>query len=271
MNISEKMYEIKLKDIKVSSSNVRSTDRKAGIDELKESIRKYGLLQPVVLRGSYGGPPYELVVGQRRFLAHKELGRDTIRAVFSGALDDVGAKILSLTENMHRVELNHADKAEAITALYVHYKRDDRRVAQELGLPLRRVRDYIKIEEQATPKAKELLRQGTVRKADVKRVIDAAQGNANKADRLLDKMSQLSRYEKSHAVNYGKSHPEASDDKIIEEAKKPRIESTVILSLPKELDNALKKAEQRLSMDRESIAVRALTEWLKNNGYLKPE
>lgn len=270
MNISEKVYDIDLKDIKVSKFNVRLTDKEAEIDELAESIKKHGLLQPIVLRGSYGNPPYELIVGQRRLLAHKNLNRDSIRAVFCGELLDIESKILSLSENMHRVELNHADKAEAITALYLNYDRDDRRVAQELGLSLQTIRDYVKIEEQATPKAKDLLRQRKVTKADVKRVVDVAQGDAEKVDRLLDQMPKLSKYEKDRAVNYGKSHPEASDDEIIEEAKKPRMGSTVILSLPKELDNALNKAARRLSMDRESVAVRALSEWLKNNGYLKP-
>lgn len=269
MDISKEIYEIDLKDIKISEHNVRLTGKKTGIDELAESIKKYGLLQPVVLRGSHGNPPYELIVGQRRFLAHRALRKNTIRAVFSGDLKDVEAKILSLSENMQRVELNHADKAEAITVLYLRYKRDDRRVAQELGLSLRTVRDYIKIEEQATPKAKELLRQRKVKKADVKRVIDAAQGDGEKADRLLEQMPKLSKYERDRAVKHGKSHPEASDDEIIEEAKKPRIEPTVILNLPKELDNALNKASKQLSMGRESIAVKALFEWLEDNGFLR--
>ncbi len=270
MAISKKIYEIDLKDIKkVSDCNVRLTDKNARINELAESIKKLGLLQPVILRGSSGNPPYELIVGQRRFLAHRKLHKNTILAVFSGDLLDVEAKILSLGENIQRIELNHADKAEAITALYLHYKKDDRRVAQELGLPLRTVRDYIKIEEQATPKAKKLLKQRKVKKADVKRVIDAAQGDAGKADRLLDMMPQLSKYEKDRVVNYGKEHPRASADKIIEEGEKRRIEPVVILSLPKEIDNALNKATRKLSMDRESIAVRALSEWLEDNGFLK--
>lgn len=269
MKLSEKIYSIPLKDIRISEFNVRLTDKKAGIDELAESIKKYGLFQPVVLRGFHGSPPYELIVGQRRFRAHKAIGENTIRAVFSGDLTDVEAKILSLGENLQRVELNHADKAEAITALYLHYKKDDRRVARELGIHLRTVRDYIEIEERATPKAKRLLKQGDVRKPDVKRVIDAAQGDADKADRLLDKMPLLNKYEKHRAVAYGKTHPKAKADEIIEQGQKSRRERTVILSLPKEVDSALNKAARKLSMDRESTAMRALSEWLKNSGYLK--
>lgn len=271
MDISKEIHSIPLKEIKISESNVRLTDKKAGIKELAESIRKHGLLQPVALRGSYDNPPYELIVGQRRYHAHKIIPKDTILAVFYGDISDIKAKLLSLGENMQRVELNDADKAEAITALYLHYNRDDRRVASELGLHLRTVRDYIKVEEQATPKAKKLLRQRKIRKADLKRVIDAAQGDPKKADRLLKMMPSLSKYEKDRAVSYGKSHPKASADKIIEKGEKQRLQSTVILTLPKELDNALNKAAHQLSMDRESVAVRALSEWLKKNGYLGPE
>lgn len=269
MNLSKEIYSIPLKDIKISQFNVRLTDKKAEIEELAESIKRHGLIQPVVLRGSPEHPPYELIIGQRRFLAHQELNEKNIRAIFCGDFGDVEAKILSLGENMQRVELNHADKAEAITALYLHFHKDEGRVAKELGLHLRTVRDYIKIEEQATPKAKKLLRQGKVSRADVKRVIDAAQGDDTKADRLLDKMSTLSRYEKTRAVNYGKDHKQAPAEKIIEEAKKTKLELTVILNLSTEISDALDKAETKLSMDRQSIATKALSEWLENNGFLQ--
>jgi ParB family chromosome partitioning protein len=270
MPAEEKIYHVPVKDITVSESNVRHTDKEARIDELAGSIEKHGLLQPVVLVGTYGSFPYKLIAGGRRFRAHQKLGKRNIRAIFhSKELGDMQAILLSLSENMHRVQLNDADRAEAITALYLHYKRNDRQVAQELGLPLRTVRDYIKIEERATPKAKRLLKEGKVKKADLKRVIDAAQGDKKKADRLLDILPRLSKYEKDRAVDYGKKNPESPADKIIQEGQKPRIEPTVILNLPKEIDNALNEAAGKLSMDRESVAVRALSEWLNNNGYLK--
>jgi len=269
MGISERIYSIPLKHIRISECNARLTDKKIGIEELAQSIKRHGLLQPVTLRGSYGNPPYELIVGQRRYHAHRLIPKSTIEAVFCGDINDWEAKILSLTENMHRVELNHADKAEAITALYLHYNRNDRRVSRELDIPLRTVRDYIKIEEQATAKAKRLLREGRIRKADVKRVIDAAQGDTNKADRLLDKMPYLSKYEKSRAVRYSQSHPKASFEEIIEVSQKQVIETTIILSLPKEIVIALNKAAYKLSMDRESVARKALSDWLENKGFLK--
>lgn len=269
MQTSNTIYSIRLTDIRVSDTNVRITDRKAGIDELAKSIEKYGLLQPVVLMGRHGRPPYELVVGQRRYLAHKKLGKKDILAVFRHVTRKLDAKILSLTENMHRVELNHADKAEAITELYKRHGKDERQVAEELGLHIRTIRDYIKIEELATPKAKKLLREGKVDKADVKRVIDASQGDDKKADRLLDEIRKLSKYERTRAVDFGKTNPTASAKDIIEAAKTPKLERTIILNLTEDVDSALNVAKQQLLLDRESIATMALFEWLKNNGFLK--
>lgn len=270
MNRNNKIYEIPLSQIRVSEFNVRKHDPQAEIEFLAKSIRDRGLLQPVVLRGTHGVRPYELIVGQRRFLAHKKLGRRSIKAVFCGSVTDLSAKILSLAENLHRVELNHADKAQAITALYNRYKRNDRRVAKELGLPIRTVRDYIKIEERASRKAKGLLRERKVSKADVKRAIDAAHGDKDKADDLLSEMRKLklTKYEKTRIVNLGRSHPRASAKTILEEAMKPKIERTLILNLTDEVEKALNRAQKDLLLEKEQIAEQALTLWLRKNRYL---
>ena len=81
-------------------------------------------------------------------------------------------------------------------------------------------------------------------------------------------LSFQKKYEKSRAVDYGKTHPEASDDEIIEEGKKPYLVSTVILNLSKEVDDALTKAKEELSVDKEVIAIGALEKWLIDNGFL---
>jgi ParB family chromosome partitioning protein len=107
----EQIYNIKIKEIRIARTNVRQTEKDKELDELKASIKKHGLLQPVILLGTFDNPPYSLIVGQRRFLAHQELGKETIRARFAGKLTDVQQTIRSLVENMVRVELNHADAA----------------------------------------------------------------------------------------------------------------------------------------------------------------
>lgn len=110
---------------------------------------------------------------------------------------------------------------------------------------------------------------GTVKKEDIKRVIKAAQGNMTKADRLLDYLPTMTRYDKDRMAKYGEKHPRANDDKIISEATKPRYEPTVMLSLAPEVEKALEKAATELDMDKTSVAEEAICDWLKEKGFLK--
>jgi len=272
----EIIREVPVKDIRDPARtglNVRQTDRDVGVEDLAKSIEKHGLIHAIVLRGEFGNPPYELISGHRRLAAHKLIpAKKKIKATFKPpSYSDFKARVDSLVENMQRIKLNHADAAEAVTAMYNKYNKNDHRVAEDLGMPLRTVRDYIKIEEQASPYAKKLLRERKVSKADVKRAIAAAQGDLKKADRLLDAMPDLYGHEKKKAVDYGKGHPEASSNKIISEAKKSRDLKTVVLSIEPKVDDALTKAERKLYMNREEIASEALEEWLIENGYLQKE
>ena len=262
------VHQIPLKEIKVSEFNVRQTDKNVGIEELAASIDKHGLLQPVVLQGEYGKPPYSLIVGQRRFLAHKFLNKAEIGAVFVPSNDEWQMRMLSLSENMHRVDLNYADKAGTITKLYNHFKGNANRVAKEIGVTPQTIYEYVNIEEQATPKAKELLRTKKLSKEDVKRAIKAAKGNPDTINFLLDEMPKLTKYEKDRAVDFGVKNPRATGQNIVDEAKKPHYDTTVIVPLDEQTEAGLKKAVAHLNMNKEQIAKMAITEWLKQNGFL---
>lgn len=262
------IYPIKLSEIKVSELNVRTNEVDTGLDELAESIRLFGLMQPIVLKGEFGHPPYEVIVGQRRFLAHKLLQRNDINAVFSGKIDDIDAILISLSENMHRLDLDYADKAKTITKLFIHFNRTEEDVRQATGLSIRTIRDYIKIDEQATPLGLKMLKESKISKPDLKRVIDIAQGDETKLTALLSEINTLSRHEKDRAVKFGKNNPKASVHQILEDAKKPKIEETVMLNLPMKVTKALRKACEELSIEKEALTMNALTEWLKNNNFL---
>ncbi len=266
------IYSVPIRDIKdvaESGLNVRQRKVNTGIEDLAKSISRHGLLQPIVLRGTYGKPLYDLVVGQRRLLAHKHLEKRNIPAIFRPPrTSDFSARVESLVENVHRIPLNHADAAEAITEMYRHYNKSVRRVAQDLGLSEGTVREYIKIDEQASPRAKVLLGQGSVTKEDVKRVIRAAQGNMKKADYLLDHLPAMNRYDKERMADYGKGHPRASRDEILKAAKKPRYQTTVLVAVAPEVDKALDKAASELDMERSAVAAEALHTWLEEQGFL---
>lgn len=266
----DNIHEIKLSDITISDLNVRETKPKQNIDELAASIEEHGLLQPVVLRGNYGSPPYSLIAGQRRFLAHEILQKGTIRAVFAGEIDDTQAVLLSLVENLQSVDLSHADTAKAITALYEKYGKKEKTVQEKTGLSLRTIRDYLTIESQASPKMKMLLKTGAVSKADIKRALRAALGKIKKAEQLLDLMTEykLTKHQKNRIVEYGESHDTATAALILEKAIEPRVEQSMMVRLPEEVRSGLEQAMAVREQDAEDIVTDVLRDWLSEQGFI---
>ena len=270
MNIST-IIEVPLLEIEIKDSNVRSDlnsqNSLENLKELAENIKINGLLQPIVLRGTYGNPTYEVIVGQRRYLAHKILGENTIKAVFSGSIDDVDALLLSLSENMCRQEMNYEDTSNAITKLYKHYG-DEYEVQKHTGFSIRTIRSFVKIEEQATPKLKLYLNEGKISPTDAKRVIDASQGNQEKADLLIDHITSLTKYEKKRLVETAAKKPLAEVEELLIQARQPKLEETIILNLPRKVHNALLKAADELQIEIEELTLNTLTSWLKVNDFL---
>lgn len=266
----DEIHDVEVKDINVSNLNVRLGNFKEDLDELAESIKQYGLLQPIVLRGTFGNPPYDLIAGQRRFLAHQKLRKRKIRAVFSGVISDTEALILSLVENLQSVELNHADTARAITQLYNRFGKDEREVQKQTGLSIRKIRDYIDIESQSSAKMKKMLADGKVAAPDIKRALRAAQGEIAKAEKLLDIMSTypLTKHQKKRVVEYGQEHARATAEKILQEAVKPRVEQSIIVSLPEVIRLGLEKATKALSQDPDEIVTEVLQFWLSEQGFI---
>ncbi len=82
----------------------------AAMEELRDSIAEYGLIQPITVRRSNGG--YELVAGERRFRAAQMAGLEEIPSLIIDADNDKSA-ILALLENLQREDLSFFEIAES--------------------------------------------------------------------------------------------------------------------------------------------------------------
>ena len=137
--------EIPLSAIRISPQNTRqdlhSGTEDATLDDLADSIRELGLLQPVTVMNRPDGG-YDLIAGQRRFLACKKVGITAIPAIVRDDLDATDATVVSLVENVHRADMSPIDKARAYQAIYDKYG-DYERVARETGMSVPTIRRYI--------------------------------------------------------------------------------------------------------------------------------
>jgi ParB family chromosome partitioning protein len=92
----------------------RNPRQRLDVDELAESLRAHGLLQPIVVRRRGSG--YELIAGHRRYEAARRLGWSEIAAVVRDETDE-HAYILTLVENLQREDLEPKEEAAALEVL----------------------------------------------------------------------------------------------------------------------------------------------------------
>ncbi|WP_435080435.1 ParB/RepB/Spo0J family partition protein [Clavibacter michiganensis] len=123
-------------DITPNAQQPRTDFRQDELQELMVSIREYGVLQPIVVRplgaDADGRARYELVMGERRLRATKELGLDTIPAVIKDTADESMLRD-ALLENLHRSELNPLEEASAYQQLLADFAITQDELAQRLG------------------------------------------------------------------------------------------------------------------------------------------
>lgn len=174
--------EIPLDDLEIGRSQVRLSEVGEEIDELAKSIEIQGLLQPIMVCQSSEVGKYEIILGQRRFLAHKTLGRDTITAaVLDERVDEITAKVISVTENLVRKDLNRNDLIDVCTYLYNKYG-SVQSVADKTGLPYPKVNEYVKF-DRLIPELQKLVREGAI---EVKLALRAQDAAAAASDGIND-------------------------------------------------------------------------------------
>jgi len=101
------------------------------LDELAESIRQVGLLQPVVVRAT-GGGRYELVMGERRWRAAQQAGLTEIGAIVKQTQDDDMLRD-ALIENLHRQQLDPLEEAAAYQQLLDDFGATHEELARKVG------------------------------------------------------------------------------------------------------------------------------------------
>jgi ParB family chromosome partitioning protein len=121
---SQKIKQIKEIDLEKITPNPfqprKRFDEKA-LEELSESIKRHGLLQPIVVIEK--GEGYLLVAGERRLKAHKIAGFETIKAIVADVeIDDIRLRELALIENIQRENLNAIELAYSYDELIRVYK-----------------------------------------------------------------------------------------------------------------------------------------------------
>lgn len=148
-----KLEIVDINNICISTHNVRKTlesenEEEGSILDLANDIRTNGLINPITVRRTMHDK-YEVIAGQRRFLAFKNLSAfsSTYQNVPCNIIDvdDQKAEELSLVENVQRNQMTTSDKVLAYSKLYDVYNGDMNKIASTIHLSKATIKKYIQI------------------------------------------------------------------------------------------------------------------------------
>ncbi len=126
----EKVHQSDLTDIVPSPLQPRKEFERGALQELVDSIRQHGVIQPLIVRQVDGR--YELIAGERRWRAAQEAGLTQVPVIVRHA-SDLEVIELSLIENLQRADLNPIEEAQAYARLAGEFGMRQEDIAQKVG------------------------------------------------------------------------------------------------------------------------------------------
>ena len=126
-----RIVTVPVSDIVPNRSQPRKEFDPAALEDLKHSIAEKGILEPPVVRRS--GEVFELVIGERRFRAARELGLDRIDVIVMDVATDDEMLVLALIENIQREDLNAIEEAAAYRRIMQDMDVTQERCAEIVG------------------------------------------------------------------------------------------------------------------------------------------
>lgn len=109
----------------------RSMDESA-LNELAQSVRSHGIVQPLMVRPTHDGASYELVAGERRWRAAQLAQLDSVPAIVQ-PIEDEAAMAIALIENIQRQDLNPMEEAQALQRLSEEFQMTHQSIADAVG------------------------------------------------------------------------------------------------------------------------------------------
>ncbi len=140
---AEQRLKIPVGEIRPNRHQPRRTFDPEALEELTQSIRRHGVLQPIVLRRATEG--FELISGERRWRASQRAGLDSVPAVVRDGVSDEEMLELALVENLQRVDLDPIERALGYQGLMKSFELTQEEVAQHVGLKRSTVANHLRL------------------------------------------------------------------------------------------------------------------------------
>jgi len=276
-DFGKEFQEIDLDILQVSNLNVRSsTNAEKNLDELVNSIKEKGLIFPIVVRpidNNKDGKKYEVIAGQRRFLAYqrlKKLDSKKYSKILCRIMEltDLEAKVVSLHENLNQQKLPFSDEVRLANEFYKEYMNVET-VAKIMAIG--RTKVYELLEDKIIPdEVLKLVDQGKLSsKKKAIRIAKLYYPDEAKIIEMANKAVNLINEELDNAINIATENKSLNVEEVIKESKKPRNKKQIILEFDLKFWEGLEKAKEERGVDSIELLIKvALEEWLGEQEYL---
>jgi len=135
--------ELPIEALRPNPQQPRKSFSPEAMRELVESVRRHGILQPVIVRRSSQG--YELISGERRWRAAREVGLSRIPATVRDGVQDEEMLELALVENVQREDLDAIERARGYRAMMDTLHITQEQVAEKVGLQRATVANHLRL------------------------------------------------------------------------------------------------------------------------------
>ncbi len=159
------------------------------LEQLADSIRQHGVLQPIAVR-PLGGGNYQIIAGERRWRAARMAGLDQIPARVLEA-DDRAARVLALVENLQRQDLNPVEQAKGLQRLIRDYGLTQEAAAEQVGCSRPAVANALRLLSLPEP-VLAMLEEGTLSAGHARALLAL-----NDEDRICEAAEQVMKLELS--------------------------------------------------------------------------
>lgn len=244
---------------------MRQRDITADLDELAYSMETFGLQHPIVVQPK--GNRFEILIGQRRYLAAKQLGWETIDAkIEEKKLGEFEAKVLSFSENVQRRDLSPRDKSDACSYL-LQSLGTPQAVARHLGIKEPTVCKWLGYA--AVPEGlKVLVDKGSI-KAPLALRLAQYVPDEDKAVAIAERIvaTKPPKEYRDRILASVEESPDKSVDAIFRRAEEKKYQKKITFILPEKWAVSMDRAAKKLQMTPGEIARDATIEWLQMLKY----
>lgn len=144
-NIESRVFELGVDQIEPNKNQPRRTFNEQSLSELADSIREFGIIQPIIVRRLNGEERYEIITGERRLRAAKQVGLTSIPAIINVNIDDTSSLVMALIENIHRENLSPIEQAHTYKQLLDEFNITHEDLSKKVGKSRATITNSIRI------------------------------------------------------------------------------------------------------------------------------